>query len=184
VVLFLGRLHERKGLQFLIPAFAQATHDMPDARLLVVGPDAGMLEIAQALVAQIGIAARVTFTGMLTGDDQRAALATADLFALPAIGEGLSMAALEAMAAGLPLILTPGCNLPDIEARGAGLLVNRNVESLSAALYTVLSDSDGRRSMGEMGRAWVREVFTWPAIVAQYNDLYAHVIEPQSPPAC
>jgi glycosyltransferase involved in cell wall biosynthesis len=172
VVLFLGRLHERKGLQFLIPAFAQATQDIRDARLLVVGPDAGMLVTAQTLAAQLGIADRVTFTGMLTGDDQRAALATCDLFVLPAVGEGLSMAALEAMAARLPLILTPGCNLPDLETRGAGLLVDRDVEALAEALRTLLNDSARRRTMGENGLAWVREAFTWPAIAAQTEALY------------
>jgi glycosyltransferase involved in cell wall biosynthesis len=172
VVLFLGRLHERKGLQFLIPAFAQAAQDIRDARLLVVGPDAGMLVTAQMLAAQLGIADRVTFTGMLTGDDQRAALATCDLFVLPAVGEGLSMAALEAMAARLPLILTPGCNLPDLETRGAGLLVDRDVEALAEALRTLLNDSARRRTMGENGLAWVREAFTWPAIAAQTEALY------------
>src|SRR5262249_26769387 len=114
VVLFLGRLHERKGLQFLIPAFARAIHSHPnliDARLLVVGPDEGMLSVAQTLAETENVADHVVFTGLLEGQDRLAAFATATLYVLPAIGEGLSMAALEAMAAGLPVILTPGCNL-------------------------------------------------------------------------
>jgi glycosyltransferase involved in cell wall biosynthesis len=175
VVLFLGRLHERKGLQYLIPAFAQAARDLPEARLLVVGPDAGMLAAAQVLAAQAGIADRVVFTGMLGGADRLAAFRTADLFALPAIGEGLSMAALEAMAAHLPLILTPGCNLPDLEQRGAGLLVERAVEPLAAALRTLLADSGRRREMGRRGGAWVEEAFTWPAIAAQTEALYSRL---------
>jgi glycosyltransferase involved in cell wall biosynthesis len=176
VALFLGRLHERKGLQLLIPAFALAARDVPDARLLVVGPDAGILAAARALMAKAGIADRVVFTGLLRGADQRAALASADLFALPAVGEGLSMAALEAMAAGLPLILTPGCNLPDLEARGAGLLVERAIEPLAAALRTLFLNPDQRRSMGERGRAWVAESFTWPTIAAQTEALYARLL--------
>src|SRR5262249_21713989 len=99
VVLFLGRLHERKGLQFLIPAFSQATQNIPDARLLIVGPDEGMLSKAKSTEDELGITERITFTGLLQGTDQRAVLATADIFVLPAVGEGLSMAALEAMAA-------------------------------------------------------------------------------------
>ena len=176
VVLFLGRLHERKGLQFLIPAFALAARDVPDVQLLIVGPDAGMLAAAQALAAQAGVTDRVTFTGLLRGAELRAALATADLFALPAVGEGLSMAALEAMAAGLPLILTPGCNLPDLEARGAGLLVERAVEPLAAALRTLLLNPDQRRAMGESGRAWIAESFTWPTIARQTEALYARIL--------
>ena len=179
VILFLGRLHERKGLQFLIPAFARAANEIPTARLLIAGPDAGMLTTAQRLAAQAGIASQVTFAGMLHGADQRAALATADLFVLPAVGEGLSMAVLEAMAAGIPVILTPGCNLPDVESRGAGLLVNREVEPLAAAIRDLLRDQVRRRAMGESGRAWVRESFTWPAIAAQTEPFYAAVAESQ-----
>ncbi len=175
VVLFLGRLHERKGLQFLIPAFARIFPAFPDARLLVVGPDVGMLASARALAAETGITDRLTFTGLLSGGDQRAAFASADMFVLPAVGEGLSMAALEAMAAGLPLILTPGCNLPDLEARGAGLLVDRQIEPLAEALRSLLVDPARRRAMGARGRAWVQESFTWPAIAAQTEALYAEV---------
>lgn len=178
VVLFLGRLQERKGLHLLIPAFAQATAD-PDlsrARLLLVGPDEGMLSQAKALVAELNIAGRVTFTGLLRDSDQRAALATADIFALPAVGEGLSMAALEAMAAGIPLILTPGCNLLDVETRGAGLLVSREIEPLADALRVLLRDPGRRKTMGEKGRTWVQESFTWPVIAAQTETMYRQVL--------
>jgi poly(glycerol-phosphate) alpha-glucosyltransferase len=112
---------------------------------------------------------------MLGGADRLAAFGTADLFALPAVGEGLSMAALEAMAAQLPLILTPGCNLPDLEQRGAGLLVERAVEPLAAALRMLLADSERRRDMGRRGGAWAEESFTWPAIAAQTEALYSRL---------
>jgi glycosyltransferase involved in cell wall biosynthesis len=163
-------------LQFLIPAFAQVSQDFPDARLLIVGPDEGMLTPTKALAQLHSVSDRVTFTGLLQGADQRAALATADLFVLPAVGEGLSMAALEAMAADLPLILTPGCNLPDVEARGAGLLVQRDVESLAAGLRTLLSGPTRRRAMGERGKAWVQESFRWPVIAERTEALYANLL--------
>src|SRR5258708_6350686 len=179
VVLFLGRLHERKGLQFLIPAFAQATADpeLSGARLLVVGPDEGMLAQAQALAAQAGIAGRVTVTALLRDADPRAALATTDIFALPAIGEGLPMAVLEAMAAGIPVILTPGCNLPDLEKRGAGLRIPREVGPLAQALHVLLRDPERRKAMGVHGRAWVQESFTWPVIAAQTEMMYRRILQ-------
>ncbi len=86
------------------------------------------------------------------------------------------MAVLEAMASGIPLILTPGCNLPDVESRGAGLLVEREVEALAAAIRNLLRDQPRRAAMGESGRAWVRDVFTWPAIAAQAEQWYAKII--------
>jgi glycosyltransferase involved in cell wall biosynthesis len=79
------------------------------------------------------------------------------------------------MAAGLPLILTPGCNLPDLESRGAGLLTPRDPEPLAAAIGALLCDPDRRRAMGVRARAWAETSFTWPVIAAQAEQLYARL---------
>ncbi len=173
IVLFLGRLHERKGLQFLIPAFAQAA--VAGSRLMIVGPDEGMLALAQRLVSENGIADRVTFTGLLTGKARDDMLRRAALFVLPAVGEGLSMAALEAMAAGLPVILTPGCNLPEAETRGVGLIVAREVEPQAAAIRALLTDPARRVSMGAAGRAWMQADYSWPSVAARMIKFYENV---------
>ncbi|NLX11690.1 MAG: glycosyltransferase [Chloroflexi bacterium] len=180
VVLFLGRLHARKGVQFLIPAFAQAADHAPDARLLVVGPDEGMLVDLRALAHAHGISERVVFTGLLTGADKLAALAAADLFALPAVGEGFSMAVLEAMACGLPVLLTPGCNFPEAAQAGAGVIVARAVEPLAGALQALLTDAERRASMGRRARELVQARYTWPQVVAQMEQVYAMVIARRS----
>lgn len=179
IVLFLGRLHERKGLQYLIPAFAHAVSEDSTARLLIVGPDDGMLATARRLVTAHGLSERVCFTGMLVGADKAEALAVASVFVLPAVGEGLSMAALEAMEEGLPIIVTPGCNLPEVEERGAGLLVEREIEPLAAAMRTLLGDPKRCREMGRRGQTWARAAFGWPSSVAQLEALYRGLIERQ-----
>ncbi len=177
VVLFVGRLHERKGIQFLIPAFAQATRaeGLSDARLLIVGPDEGILANAQRLAAELGIADRAKFTGLLTGTARDEALANADLFVLPAVGEGLSIAALEAMAAGLPVILTPGCNLPEAEARGAGVIVPREIPALAEAIRALLLNPARRAAMGEAGQRWMRESFAWPTVAELVVEFYRQI---------
>lgn len=172
VVLFLGRLHERKGLQLLIPAFARVVRDAPGARLLIVGPDEGMLPALQAQVRTHELAGHVIFTGLLTGADKLAALAAADVFALPAVGEGFSMAVLEAMACGLPVLLTPGCNFPEAAEAGAGLIVAREVDALQAALHSLLTGSDHRAGMGHRARALVEAHYTWPQVAAQMLAAY------------
>lgn len=175
VVLFLGRLHERKGAQFLIPAFAGAARDLPDARLLIVGPDEGMLAGLRDLAQKHDVAERVIFTGLLTGPDKLAALAAADVFALPAVGEGFSMAVLEAMACGLPVLLTPGCNFPEAAEAGAGVVAAREIGALAGALHPLLTDASRRASMGRLARELVQARFTWPQVVAQMETVYQTV---------
>lgn len=179
VVLFLGRLHERKGLHLLIPAFAQAVSQSPEARLLIAGPDEGMLARLRTLAAEQGLANRVIFTGMLSGNERLAALAAADLFALPAVGEGFSMAVLEAMACGLPLLLTPGCHFPEAADEGAGLVVARDVEALAGGLRRLLGDGDARQRMGQRARDLVRVRYTWAQVAAQMADVYRAAIHRQ-----
>jgi glycosyltransferase involved in cell wall biosynthesis len=175
VVLFLGRLHERKGLHLLIPALAEAVKAGPEARLVIAGPDEGMLAKLKEQVSQFNLGGRVVFTGMLTGNEKLAALAAADLFALPAVGEGFSMAVLEAMACGLPVLLTPGCNFPEVVDAGAGIVVPREIGALGEALRALLIDGDRRASMGQRARQLVQERFTWPQVVAQMVEVYRQV---------
>ena len=175
IALFLGRLHARKGVQLLIPAFADATRALPSARLLIVGPDEGMRATLETLARAHGVAERVRFTGLLTGADKLVALAAADVFALPAAGEGFSMAALEALACGLPVVLTPGCHFPEVAEAGAGLVVEREIGALSEALGALLSDRERRALMGRAARALVAERYTWERVVTQMTELYHRV---------
>jgi glycosyltransferase involved in cell wall biosynthesis len=180
-IMFLGRLHERKGLQFLIPAFARA--GLANARLVIVGPDDGMLDRLRMMAERYAVADRVLFAGYLGGEAREQVLRNADVFVLPAQGEGLSMAALEAMAAGVPVILTPGCNLPQTVERGAGLIVERDVEPLAGALQTLMGDAAMRARMGIAARAWMTRDFAWPAMAARMVAFYQTVIEAhQQPP--
>lgn len=170
VCLFMGRLHPRKGAAVLAEAFTQL--DLPDARLVIVGPDEGLLEQLRTFAGE-----RVVLTGYLGGADRLAAMAAADLFALPAVGEGLPMAALEAMAAGLPVILSPECHLPEAAAAGAGLEVLPAVAPLAQALHTLFSDATRRQTMGAAARQLVNQHFTWDAVAEQLETAYIHFIE-------
>lgn len=169
VCLFMGRLHERKGVGLLVEAFKAA--NIQDARLLIVGPDDGMLDRLQSLLDE-----HIILTGYLDGFERLAALAAADLLALPAIGEGLPMVVLEAMAAGLPVIVSPGCNLPEVAQTGAGLEVEAMVQPLTAALQSLLPDAARRTQMGQAARVLVEERFTWDKIAKQLEILYDQLI--------
>ena len=132
-VLFMGRLQARKGVDVLINAFRAA--DVAESRLLIVGPDEGMLSTLRDLAAGDP---RIAFAGYLSGDARLQALAASDIFALPATGEGQSIAVLEAMAAGMPVALSPGCNMDEVADYGAGFVLPASEEAFAVKLRVLL----------------------------------------------
>lgn len=168
VCLFMSRLHPRKGPHLLAEAFQRL--DLPDARLVIAGPEEG----AGPLIAPF-VNDRVVLTGYLSGAERLAALAAADVLALPAVGEGLPMIVLEAMAAGLPLLISPGCNLPEAPRSGAGLEVEPQPELLTEALKTLLEDTPRRARMGDAARQLVKTRFTWDSVAEKLEALYTGI---------
>jgi glycosyltransferase involved in cell wall biosynthesis len=169
-VLFLSRLHPKKGLDLLIPAFARVKQRMPHAELVIAGPDDGALQTTQALVAQHGLSDSVSFPGMLQGIDKDRALAEAGVFVLPSYSENFGIALAEAMAAGLPVITTDKVNIHDaVRAADAGLVVPCDVDFLSEALLRLLGDRELASRMGQNGRLLATTRYDWDQIGAQWE---------------
>lgn len=166
-VLYMGRLHARKGVDVLVKAFKLA--DVDDSRLLIVGPDEGMLESIRKLA---GNDPRIVITGYLGGEERLQAMSAGDVFVLPAVGEGLSMAVLEAMGAGLPVILSPGCNMPDVETSGAGFVVEVNAEVIAEKLRAMLTHADLRQKTGQQAKALISQKYTWERVAGQLEAVY------------
>ena len=175
-VLYLGRLQQRKGVDVLVQAFQRA--NVRHSRLLIVGPDEGMLPTIQALADGDP---RIICTGYLGGDERLAALAAGDIFALPAIGEGLSMAVLEAMAAAIPVVLSPGCNMPEVAPAGAGFLVEARADYFADKLQILLSDGALRAEMGSRARRLVVEKYSWERVAAELEAVYQQHVPVNSP---
>lgn len=177
VVLFMGRLHPTKGPEKLLAAFARARDQHPRAVLVMAGPDEWRLGAAwSAQVAERGLTNHVLFPGMLTGDDKADMLARADLFSLPSIGEGFSMAVLEALAARTAVMLSPGCNFPEVDAAGCGLTVPADEAAMAAALIELLGEPERLRTMGEAGRALVAAQYSWDVIADRLLAVYDRAI--------
>lgn len=175
LVLFMGRLHPIKGADTLLEAFALVAARHPTAHLMLAGPDEWGIE--QRFREQAaGLAGRVHFPGMLTGTAKAEALARADLFCLPSLGEGFSMAVLEAMASGAAVVLSPGCRFPEIETQGAGLIASNTVAATADALDRMLADPLRMAEMGRAARRLVAVSYQWSTVVAAMEDAYrAHV---------
>ncbi len=175
VVLFLGRVHRTKGLQVLIPAFARAAQQHPDARLVVVGWDQGFLAEAKQLTAELKIGERVIFAGSLYGTERFGAYVDADIFALtPGTYEETSLAALEACACGKACVITHQCEIPGLDAAGGGIMTEYKVEAVADALDRALT-GDHARVWGENARRMVKEKFTNDVVARMHEDLFARV---------
>ena len=170
-VLYMGRLQARKGVDLLIEAFRAA--DVSESRLLIAGPDEGLLPRLKRLAAGDE---RISFAGYLDGSARLQAFAAADVFALPARGEGQSMAALEAMAAGLPALLSPGCNMDEVAAAGAGYVVEATVEAFADKLGDLLRQAELRREMGRRARQLVEARYSWDKVAAALERVYARLV--------
>jgi len=137
------------------------------------------------LAAELGLGQKVCFTGPLHGREKLAALAGAELFVLPSLSEGFSMAVLEAAAAGLPVLLTPQCNFPELAQAGGAIEVSPDAAGCEAGLREMLRFSEaGRRLMGQRGKDLVTSSYTWPRIAAQMLNVYRWLLDGGHPPAC
>lgn len=166
--LFLARLHPKKGLDLLLRAWAQAGSAATDWELVIAGPDEGGhgAQVRQ-WVASAGLTSSVSFTGSVSGAAKYDLIASADLFVLTSYSEGLPMAPLEAMAAGLPVALTHECNLPEAGQAGAGWLCAAEQAAVNGMLAQALrADDTERRQRGAAGRALVEQSFSWSKTVA------------------
>ncbi len=183
VLLFLGRLAAQKGLDLLIPAFAAVAPRHPEWHLLLAGADRGEGERLRSLAAECGVAERLTFAGHLAGDDKHAALQQAELFVLPSRGENFGLAAVEAMAAGRPVLVTDRVALwREIESDGAGLVCPPQAADLTAALDRLMGDAGLRARLGRAARERTAPRFDWARVAPQLEALYAEAIA-LGPPA-
>jgi glycosyltransferase involved in cell wall biosynthesis len=165
IYLFLGRIDAGKGLELLLPAFKKLLPVAGDSHLILAGADERGYEAqVRHLAGELGLASRLTLTGLITGQDKLGALQDADAFVLPSRSEGLSIAMLEAMYMGLPVVVTDRVGLwREVEKNRCGLVVPYDEDSLAEALKQMAAAPD-RRAMGQRGRQLVATSYTWDKI--------------------
>jgi glycosyltransferase involved in cell wall biosynthesis len=174
--LFLGRLDiKQKGLDFLLKAFAKLAQERQDIQLVIAGPDEdGGSRAIRRLAQECNIEDRVILTGLLKGQEKLAVLQDADAFVLPSRFEGLSIALLEALYMGLPVLVTDQVGLhKEINAANAGLVIPAELDAVYEGLKR-LADTDVRNEMRGKGTDLVLKRYTWDAIA---EELMAQVAE-------
>lgn len=176
-ILFLGRLEKRKGLPYLLEAYAQLKREMPDIRLIVVGGDGGMRPACEHYVQRQGLT-DVVFTGYVPDEHLPRYYKTADVYCAPNTGaESLGIVLLEAMAAGTPIVASDIEGFADVLTDGReGLLVPpRDGTALATALHRLLSDAALREEMGKQG-AKTAQRYSWDRISREVLAYYEQVM--------
>jgi glycosyltransferase involved in cell wall biosynthesis len=171
-VLFLGRLHWKKGLDYLADAFALLAERLPSVRLVVAGPDDGHKANFEAHIHRHNLGDRVRLVGPLYGPNKFAALADASCFCLPSRQEGFSVAVLEAMAAGVPVVISEACHFPEAASSRAGVIAPLEPSAIAAAIESILLNPSRAASMSSAGQNLIRNHYTWPRIAEQLTNLY------------
>ena len=159
IVLFLGRIHETKGLALLLQAFRDLKKEVRHVRLIIVGPDGGYLARLKTIIKSLGLTDYVLLTGPLYDDAKLEAYVDADVFAYPSSYEVFGLSPLEACACGTPTIVTNRCGVAEW-IKNVACVIDYDAEQLQSAMRYILQSAHRR---GEMGRKSLKMV------VEQYN---------------
>lgn len=183
-LVFLGRLHPKKGLPLLLAAWAKVR---PKGwRLVLSGWDqCGHEQVLRKLAGTLGILGSVEFAGPKFGKEKDDLMRRADAFILPSYSEGLPVAVLEAWSYALPVLMTPACNLQEGFEAGCAVKLQATEAGVAEGLEGLKSMRDAElREMGNRGRKLVEERFTWKRIAEEMVSVYAWVLDRGPRPAC
>ncbi len=183
VVLSLGRLHPKKGLDRLVRGWSQVEADFPNWSLRMVGPsedgyEAELRDLARSLRTE-----RISIENAVYGAEKLRAYRSADLFVLPSLNENFALTVAEALAAEVPVISTKGAPWEGLDKEKCGWWIEQGVEPLADALRRAMRLSDEERhAMGQQGRVWMARDFGWERVGRDMMDVYTWVKYGGEPP--
>lgn len=184
IVLFLSRLHPKKRPDLLIEALSKLASLNHDFHLIVAGSGEPDYEnYLNNLVTSLGLQSRTSMAGFVIGKEKDLLLQGSDLFVLPSFSENFGIAVAEAMAAGLPVIITPDVQIaPDVAAEQSGLIVEGEVDAVADAIAKLLASPELRHQLGENGKRLVSHRYCWNAIASNLSGIYRSIVDQQPLP--
>jgi glycosyltransferase involved in cell wall biosynthesis len=180
LIAFLGRIHPTKRLDLLAAAFDRVRAGYPGACLVIAGPDeGGHRRRVEPCFREAG--ETVHWVGEMQETEKWTLLADADALVMCSESESFGISVAEALAAGVPVVVTRTCPWPEVQTAGCGFWVPQNAEAIASALLQLLRDPTAARSMGERGRALARGKYSWESIASAMADSYRMaLVKPQS----
>ncbi len=172
VVLFMGRLNWKKGLDRLVEAIAE----LGKGHLVIAGTDDGYESALRKKIVQLGLENQVTLLGQVSGRNKQALLESARMLVLPSFNENFGNVVLEAMAAGIPSVVTVDVGASDlVESVECGFVVDGDVGQLADAIDELLEDGELCELMGAAGYRAAEERFSWTSIAKRFEALYTEI---------
>jgi len=172
LVLFLGRINWKKGLDRLVRAIGE----LDRGHLVIAGSDDGYEASLRKLIHKLRIEEHVTFVGQVAGRDKRALLEASKMLVLPSLNENFGNVVLEAMAAARPSVVTVEVGAADlVEAAECGIVVEGEAPELADAIDELLGDPELCELMGTAGYRAAEERFSWSAIAGRFEALYTEI---------
>ena len=178
LILFVGRIHEIKGLDLLIDSFNDliGLNENKNIKLAIVGPDDGYLTELEDKIRMYSLEDNVIVTGPLYKEEKQEALVDCDLFVMPSKYESFTTSGLEAMACSKPLVLTKNNHIHDWVDGNCGLACDDDKDSLREAIEKLLFDEDLSKTYGENGKRLIKERYDWDIINKQILDIYEKLL--------
>ena len=181
IVLFLSRINFKKGMDILSKAFGEIARKRKDVHLVLTGPDnEGYSTKVKKWLKEEGVLNRSLFTGMLLGKEKLSVFRDSDIFVLPSYSENFGIAVVEALACGLPVIISKKVNIwREVVDVGAGIVTDCDSHQVAEAILKLLDNPQLAEDMGERGKKLVAENYTWPKVAKElirtYNDILSGI---------
>lgn len=175
IILYLGRIHEIKGIDILIRTFKDIITDFDNVKLIIAGPDDGYLSQSKELLDKLDIVQNVLFTGPIYGKEKLSAYVDADVFVLSSKYESFGNVVLESLACGTPVVITENCAIAGLMAKGS-IVVGYDQEKLKNAILKILENEQLRETIGNDGKKFIKETFSFQKIIPEVEKLYNSVI--------
>ena len=177
-LIYFGRLNFKKNIDFIIKSYAEIIKIHKNISLFIAGPDDGLEKDLKELAVKLGLENKINFLGLLSGKDKDDFLKSSDIFILPSLSEGISMAQLEAMKNKCAVVVgNRGGIHYDLINTNSGIVIDPSVQSLTEALLKLIGNDEERRKIAENGFNLVKTRYSWDSIINNYIDLYESLNE-------
>jgi len=175
-LLFLGRIDKKKGLDLLICSYEELIKKRSDIHLIIAGPESNYEKNIKLWIKEKKLEKHITFTGFVLDDEKAKLFLESDIFVLPSYYESFGISVIEAMYYGLPVVITDRVEIYDeVKKYNAGIIIKTNSDELLNSLSILVENARLRKTLGEQGKALVREKYLWNNVVDEMIDTYKNI---------